>query len=154
MEPGDPALSSTHHRTLGKSPYASVPARRSPRTRYIVKQPGKPLSSGQIVTVLVNILGEKRQQGVKILLKGFLGERRDGQKVGGYQPLRERSGQSKQLGPAQGLPGRLSGEESTCQHGGDTGDVGSIPGSGRSLGKEVATNSGILAWGNPMDRGA
>ena len=29
-----------------------------------------------------------------------------------------------------------------------------IPGWGRSLEKELATHSGILAWKNPMDRGA
>ena len=32
---------------------------------------------------------------------------------------------------------------------GDTGDVGSIPGSGRSLEEEMATHSGILAWKIP-----
>ena len=32
---------------------------------------------------------------------------------------------------------------------GDTGDVGSIPGSGRSLKEEMATHSGILAWKIP-----
>ena len=34
------------------------------------------------------------------------------------------------------------------------GDVGSISGSGRSLDKEMATHSSILAWETPMDRGA
>ena len=34
------------------------------------------------------------------------------------------------------------GKESACQ----AGDVGSIPGSGRSLKKEMATHSSILAW--------
>ena len=37
---------------------------------------------------------------------------------------------------------------------GDTGDVGSIPGSGRSLEVEIATHSSILAWKFYMDRGA
>ena len=32
---------------------------------------------------------------------------------------------------------------------GDSGDVGSIPGSGRSLEKERATHSSILAWKTP-----
>ena len=32
---------------------------------------------------------------------------------------------------------------------GDTGDVGSIPGLGRSPGKEMATHSSILAWRIP-----
>ena len=44
---------------------------------------------------------------------------------------------------AQGL------KKSTCQ----SGDMGSIPGSGRSLG-EGNGNSSILAWKNPTDRGA
>ena len=30
----------------------------------------------------------------------------------------------------------------------------SIPGSGRSPGDGMATHSSVLAWGNPMDRGA
>ena len=34
------------------------------------------------------------------------------------------------------------------------GDAGLINGSGRSPGEEMATHSSILAWGNPMDRGA
>ena len=37
---------------------------------------------------------------------------------------------------------------------GDSGDVGSIPELGRSLEEEMATYSSILAWKNPMDRGA
>ena len=37
--------------------------------------------------------------------------------------------------------GGSGGEESTCS----AGDSGSIPGSGRSLGKEMATHSSILA---------
>ena len=32
---------------------------------------------------------------------------------------------------------------------GDAGDTGSIPGSGRSLGVEMATHSSILAWKIP-----
>ena len=39
-----------------------------------------------------------------------------------------------------------SGKESAC----NAGDPGSIPGSG----KEMATYSSILAWKNPMDKGA
>ena len=37
---------------------------------------------------------------------------------------------------------------------GDARNVGLIPGLGRSLGKEMATHSSILAWKIPMDRGA
>ena len=36
----------------------------------------------------------------------------------------------------------------------NAGDSGLIPGSGRSLEKEIATHSIILAYKNPMDRGA
>ena len=36
----------------------------------------------------------------------------------------------------------------------NTGDVGSIPSSGRIPGGGNATHSSILAWGNPMGRGA
>ena len=36
---------------------------------------------------------------------------------------------------------------------GDARDRSSIPGSGRSLGEEMATHSNICAWKNPMDRG-
>ena len=39
----------------------------------------------------------------------------------------------------------FSGEESACS----AGDVGSIPGSGRFLGKGMATHSSILAWRIP-----
>ena len=45
----------------------------------------------------------------------------------------------------QGLPRWLSGKESTCQ----AGDVGLIPGLWRSLEKEMATHSSILAWRIP-----
>ena len=37
---------------------------------------------------------------------------------------------------------------------GDTGDGDSIPHLGSHLEKEMATPSSILAWDNPMDRGA
>ena len=43
------------------------------------------------------------------------------------------------------LPWCLSDKESTCS----AGDVGSIPGSGKSLEKEMATHSSILAWEIP-----
>ena len=36
----------------------------------------------------------------------------------------------------------------------NVGDLGSIPGSGRSPREENATHSGIVAWRNSMDRGA
>ena len=44
-----------------------------------------------------------------------------------------------------GLPWWVSGKESTCQ----IGDIGLIPGLGRSPEKEVATLSSILAWKIP-----
>ena len=43
------------------------------------------------------------------------------------------------------LPRWLSGKESTCKAG-DAGDLGLIPGSGRSLEKGMATHSSILVW--------
>ena len=45
-------------------------------------------------------------------------------------------------------PGGLDGKESSC----NAGDLGSIPGLGRSPGGEHATHSTILAWRIPMDR--
>ena len=47
-----------------------------------------------------------------------------------------------------GLPKWLSGKESTCSAGA-AGDLGSIPGSGRSPGEGMATLSSILAWRIP-----
>ena len=47
-----------------------------------------------------------------------------------------------------GFPGSSVGKESTC-NAGDTGDMGSIPGSGRSLEEGMATHSSILAWRIP-----
>ena len=44
-----------------------------------------------------------------------------------------------------GFPGGSSGEESTC----NSGDAGSIPGSGRSPEEEMATHSSILSWEIP-----
>ena len=41
--------------------------------------------------------------------------------------------------------GSSAGKESAC----NAGDPGSIPGSGRSLGEEMATHSGVLAWKIP-----
>ena len=49
-----------------------------------------------------------------------------------------------------GFPGGSDGKESAC----NAGDLGLIPGSGRSLEKEMATHSSILAWKIPMGRGA
>ena len=48
------------------------------------------------------------------------------------------------IGPL-GFPGGSDGKESTC----NTGDPGSIPGSGRHLGKGMATHSSTLAQRNP-----
>ena len=44
-----------------------------------------------------------------------------------------------------GFPYSSVGKESAC----NVGDLGSIPESGRSPGKEMATHSGILAWRIP-----
>ena len=44
-----------------------------------------------------------------------------------------------------GFPGSSDSKESAC----NVGDPGSIPGSGRSLKKEMATHSSILAWRIP-----
>ena len=50
-----------------------------------------------------------------------------------------------------GFPSGSVGKESAC----NKGDLGSIPGLGRSLGGEgMATHSSIIAWRNPMDKGA
>jgi len=40
------------------------------------------------------------------------------------------------------FPGDSDGKECACNEG----NLGSIPGSGRSLEKEMATHSNILAW--------
>ena len=47
------------------------------------------------------------------------------------------------------LPRCLSGKEFTCQ----AGDMGSVPGSGRSLGKRNSNPLQHSCLGNPMDRG-
>ena len=47
-----------------------------------------------------------------------------------------------------GFPPRLSGKEATC-HAADTGDAGSIPGSGSSPGGGQGNHSSILAWRIP-----
>ena len=44
-----------------------------------------------------------------------------------------------------GFPGGSESKESAC----NAGDLGSIPGLGRSLEKEMATHSSILAWKIP-----
>ena len=49
-----------------------------------------------------------------------------------------------------GLPGRLSGKELPA----NTGDLGSIPGSGRSLGKGNGNPLQYSCLGNPVERGA
>ena len=49
-----------------------------------------------------------------------------------------------------GFPGDSDGKESAC----NAGDPGSIPGSGRSPGEGYGNPPSILAWENPMDRGA
>ena len=52
-----------------------------------------------------------------------------------------------------GLPQWLSGKESAC-NAGDVGDVGSIPGSGRSPGGGHGNPLQYPCLENPMDRGA
>ena len=52
-----------------------------------------------------------------------------------------------------GLPRWLSGKEFTC-NAGSAGYTGSIPGSGRSPEKGLATQSSVLAWRNPWMREA
>ena len=54
---------------------------------------------------------------------------------------------------ALGLPWWLSGKESTCNSG-DIGDVGLIPGLGRSPGEGNGNPLQYSCWENPMDRGA
>ena len=49
-----------------------------------------------------------------------------------------------------GFPGGSCGKESAY----NMGDLGSIPGFGRSLEEEMAIHSSILAWRISMDRGA
>ena len=49
-----------------------------------------------------------------------------------------------------GFPSGSDSKESTC----NVGDLGLVPGSGRSPGEGMATHSSILAWRIPMDRGA
>ena len=49
-----------------------------------------------------------------------------------------------------GFPGGSAGKESTC----NVGDLGLIPGLGKSLEGVMATHSSILAWRIPMDTGA
>ena len=45
----------------------------------------------------------------------------------------------------EGFPGSSDGKESTC----NAGNLGSVPGLGRFLDKEIATHSSILAWRIP-----
>ena len=51
---------------------------------------------------------------------------------------------------AENFPCGSVGKEFTCNEG----DLGSIPGLGRSLEEGKATHSSILAWRIPMDRAA
>ena len=60
---------------------------------------------------------------------------------------------SHQNGWKLGLPRWINGEESSC-NAGDTGDMGSIPGSGRSLGGRHGNPLQYSCLENPMDRGA
>ena len=49
-----------------------------------------------------------------------------------------------------GFPGGSDSKGCAC----NVGDLGSIPGLGRSLEESMVTHSSILAWRIPMDRGA
>ena len=49
-----------------------------------------------------------------------------------------------------GFPGGSAGKESTC----NAGDLGSIPGLGRSPGEEISNLLQYSCLENPMDRGA
>ena len=51
----------------------------------------------------------------------------------------------RRSGLSAGFPGGSAGKESTC----NVGDLGSIPGLGRSPGEGKATHSRILAWRIP-----
>ena len=53
--------------------------------------------------------------------------------------------EKKKLEGQEGFLGGSAGEESAC----NVGDLGSIPGLGRSLEKGTATHSSILAWRIP-----
>ena len=53
-------------------------------------------------------------------------------------------------GAARSFLGGSDGKESACS----VGDLGLMPGLGRSLEEGIATQSGILAWRIPMDRRA
>ena len=57
----------------------------------------------------------------------------------GIQPLRFHTQSPQNL---YGFPGGSSGKESACS----AGEVGSIPGSARSLEEGMANHSSILAW--------
>ena len=50
---------------------------------------------------------------------------------------------------SKGFPGGSDGKEPAC----NAGNLDSMPGSGRSLEKGLATHSSILAWEGPMNRG-
>ena len=52
--------------------------------------------------------------------------------------------------PARGFPGSSNGKESAC----NAGDLGSIPGLGRSPGEGNGNPLQYLCLENPMDRGA
>lgn len=71
-----------------------------------MKRPRKRLSSGQTVAVVINILEEKAQHGVKIPAERIPGRKEActvKERVGEYQPLRKKSGQSKQFRPVYGI---------------------------------------------------
>ena len=60
------------------------------------------------------------------------------------------AGLEKQKTAIDYIPGGSDGKESTC----NAGDLGSIPGSGRSLGEEYGNPLQYSCLEDPMDRGA
>ena len=70
--------------------------------------------------------------------------------LGGLGNLELREKLSKTLGKEKELPRWLSRKESAC----NTGDMGSIPGSGRSPGVGNGNSFQYSCLGDPMDRGA
>lgn len=71
-----------------------------------MKRPCKRLRSGQTVAVVINILEEKAQHGIKIPAERISGRKQActvKERVEEYQPLRKKSGQSKQFRPVYGI---------------------------------------------------
>ena len=67
-----------------------------------------------------------------------------------YKHIQSKGQQKAHLTTKYGLPRHLSGKESTC----NAGNMGSIPGSGRSPGEENGNPLQYSCLENSMDRGA